>query len=142
MMAVDEGHNSQEQSAKRLKRLLQSYVDADTYSFEGFTQIEVSSVGKELETPLHMIVTRGDADGVELLIEAGADVNARTDIDSTPLHRAVIGGNLAIIKMLLTAGADPNAVDHFGATAASLAEGRPNREEIRTLLRRRHDGGA
>ncbi len=109
---------------------------AGTYSFEGFTRIEVNSVGKELETPLHMFVTQKDVEGVKLLIEAGANINARTDIGSTPLLRAVIEGNLEIIRMLLDAGADPELASNFGGTAASLAEHKPNRDEVLVLLRK------
>lgn len=84
-----------------------------------------------------MIVTQNDVEGVRLLIEAGADVNARTDIGSTPLHRAIGGGNVEIVRMLLDAGALPDLKNNFGETAWTLAEHKPNRDELRALIGKR-----
>ena len=58
---------------------------------------------------------------VELLIELGFDVNARSR--TAPLHEAARHGNVEIIRLLLEHGADPNVRDgEFGATPAGWAE--------------------
>jgi ankyrin repeat protein len=46
-----------------------------------------------------------------LLIDRGADPNARNWDDVTPLHQAVRRRNLAVVEVLLARGADPNARD-------------------------------
>jgi uncharacterized protein len=62
-------------------------------------------------TLLGMVAEAGDLALVETMIERGADVNLKTDVDvSTPLMQAVSGGNLEIVKCLVNAGADVNEV--------------------------------
>ena len=47
---------------------------------------------------------------IEVLLAAGADVEARNDNDSTPLHNAARNNEaLAVIQALLAAGADVEA---------------------------------
>ena len=59
-------------------------------------------------TPLFIAAQAGRADTVQLLLEAGADVN-RTDNYATPLIAAVLSGSEETIKLLLEAGADVDA---------------------------------
>ena len=57
--------------------------------------------------PLHLAAEEGHTGAVELLLNAGADVNARTFLEKrTPLHRAAMFGNPAAVDLLLKAGAD------------------------------------
>jgi ankyrin repeat protein len=61
-------------------------------------------------TALHHAAWRGHADVVKLLLQAGADVNAKTRSNSeTPLHLAAMHGHTDVIQLLLQAGADVNA---------------------------------
>ena len=68
-------------------------------------------------TPLHWAVNedfRGShREMVELLIDRGADVNARDDTLTTPLHMA---SNKETAELLIDAGADVNAKDSEGKT--------------------------
>ena len=60
-------------------------------------------------TALHMAAARSRVDVARLLLEHGADPNARlTDGVTTPLHFAACAGNVEIIKLLLENGADPD----------------------------------
>lgn len=67
----------------------------------------------------------GRADVVELLLAAGAQVNAVNQQGTTPLmyaKTAAMGsGNLAILKLLLANGADINARDRAGRTTLDYA---------------------
>ena len=82
--------------------------------------IHTSWVGR---TPLHEAAARGEAEIGRLLIEHGADVNARGGIrDATPLHAAAVCGHRELVNLLLGANADPKAVDDLGATAEEWAE--------------------
>ncbi len=69
------------------------------------------------DTPLHLAGEAKMPAATQILIEHGADINARAGApDSalpprgwgdTPLHRAIEGGNVFCLMLLLSAGADP-----------------------------------
>ena len=68
-------------------------------------------------SPLHVAAERNRDDVLEVLIEAGFDVNAQLseersklyrDRRSTALYFSVINSNIDAVSMLLAAGADPN----------------------------------
>ena len=74
------------------------------------------------ETALHRIADLRRAPQREaetmaaLLLDRGADPNARNWDEVTPLHQGVRARNLAVVKVLLERGADPNARDKRGST--------------------------
>jgi len=59
-------------------------------------------------TPLYYAVRRGHLEAARLLIERGADVNARTKL-GLPLVAAAVKGKVEFIKLLLDQGANPNS---------------------------------
>jgi len=59
-------------------------------------------------SPLNLAVENGHADVAELLIRAGADVNAHGEWYS-PLYSAVLYGDAAVVELLLENGASVNA---------------------------------
>jgi ankyrin repeat protein len=69
-------------------------------------------------TPLHIIVTSPKGSKaekkrcVEMLINAGADVDAKDENDWTPLHFAAGCGKINSLEVLLANGADVNARDN------------------------------
>lgn len=48
---------------------------------------------------IHLAARRGRGDFVRLMLDAGADVNRRTEVNSTPLHFAVVGGSVDVIHL-------------------------------------------
>lgn len=87
------------------------------------------------ETALHGVVGGTDARSVRLLLEYGANPNARTKPGmrtyalwrdarvrgETPLHRAAAWGSSEVIQLLLDAGADPTIRDANKDTPLSWA---------------------
>ena len=58
---------------------------------------------------------------LQAMIDAGADVNAKTDGGNTPLHSAAVFGKAEMIPILVKAGADVNAKDEYDNTPLHLA---------------------
>jgi len=73
-------------------------------------------------TPLFYAVDEGKTPIVRLLIERGANVNARMEqFQYTPLMVAAQNLKLDIVKALLAAGADHKLADKYGRTALIFA---------------------
>ena len=69
-----------------------------------------------------------------MLLEAGADANARQGGGFTALQAAAQNGDPEMARDLLDHGADPTAATDDGRTALSIAE-EQGHEEVAALLR-------
>ena len=67
-------------------------------------------------TALHKAVDSDDIKACEVLLAAGADVNAADEHGHTPLLKAARKGSEACVSLLLKAGAVVSAVDKYGNT--------------------------
>lgn len=71
--------------------------------------------------PLHAAAAVRDRETLRMLLERGADPNARQQSDYTPLHGAASRGEIEIAKLLLTHGAQRDARATDGMTPADVA---------------------
>ena len=97
---------------------------------------DVSAVSQNTQanTPLHAALAgRGDAAVVDLLLSAGADVNAAAAQGVTPLHVAASRGSRELITRLLARGANPGATMADGTTPAGMAQDRGHPEAAALL---------
>lgn len=85
--------------------------------------------------PLHSAAAGRHHAVCALLLERGADVNARQHGGWTPLHAAAQHGDRALAELLLAAGADLAACNDEGRSAAAIAE-ESGHAELAALLRR------
>jgi uncharacterized protein len=85
-------------------------------------------------TPLHVATQQGNLSIARILIDAGADCNARDSRRSTPLHNAALWGGRELIVLLKEHGADLAATDCNGDTPLHNASSLGNVEAVRTLL--------
>jgi len=88
-------------------------------------------------TPLHSAIAASSQPIAAMLIEAGADPNARQAGGFTPLHGAAFHGLEDTARRLLAGGADPTLLNDDGLDAAALAEKQGHPEFAATLRARR-----
>ena len=70
---------------------------------------------------LHYAAKHGHPETIKLLIDAGADIHAKTIHGSTPLHYAADSHNPGAVKALIMQGADYNATDNKNQTPLHVA---------------------
>ena len=74
-------------------------------------------------TPLHIAVLAGQENAARLLLENGANIDAKADDENggTPLHWAVAFGTKDMVILLVEAEADINALENNGLTPLDAA---------------------
>ena len=82
------------------------------------------SKDRDGRTPLMFAAAGGLSDTVKLLLDNGADVNARTEVGGTALIYAAAMGQLECVKLLIEHGADKTIRNDNGYTANSVARER------------------
>lgn len=89
-------------------------------------------------TPLYLAVRRYSPSTIQLLLDAGAHVDARVLFGETPLHNVARRSDLPftqeIIDLLISSGADVNARDRYGSTPLHVAAGFTALEVVQKLL--------
>lgn len=71
-------------------------------------------------TPLHCASRSGRDEVVNLLIERGATLGAKTRSGLTPLHMSAQGDHVECTRLLLSSGADINDVSTVSVGPSSL----------------------
>ena len=95
----------------------------------------VNAQDHDLDTGLMRASSIGHIEIINLLINAGADVNAQNEESATALIEAsYIHNNLEVIRLLINAGANVNAQDYDGNTPVIIASQRGNLELLGLLI--------
>ena len=100
----------------------------------GLPEVDMNHLNNRGYTSLHRAVFENHSDVVKVLIDAGADVEAKNDNGRSPLHRACMVGNPEIVQMLVEAGADVCAVDGKSDRCLSVAACHGHTETVRYLV--------
>ena len=118
-------------------------ADVDTVrTLVGDRAVDVNQAEPDGATALHWAVHRNEAELVDLLLAAGADVSAANRYGVQPISLAAENGNAGILAALLDAGADPNATLPEGETVLMTAARTGDAASIRALLVRGADPNA
>lgn len=95
--------------------------------------VRLSARNTQKVTALHGAVARRDVEIVEMLLEAGADPNARQERGFAPLHDAAANGSAALVELLLKYGALADVKADDGKTPADMAAERGHKEVAERL---------
>jgi ankyrin repeat protein len=79
-------------------------------------KVDPNTRGSDGGTALLWAAHWNDVESADLLIRAGADVNAANDLKVTPLSLACLNGSAPLVQSLLKAGADANLAIATGET--------------------------
>jgi uncharacterized protein len=82
---------------------------------------ELSSENPLAFSPLHAAVAGASLESAELLLDAGASINARQGDSLTPLMAAAATGQIELVELMLDHGADTELRSSKGLRAAEIA---------------------
>ena len=106
-----------------VEALLRSHVSVDSAEGDGMTG-------------LHWAAYQNDLPLAELLLNAHANVNAKTRIEAaTPLFMACQNGSAPMIELLLSHGASATEANTLGTTPLMIAAESGNADAVRVLLK-------
>jgi ankyrin repeat protein len=106
-----------------VRQLIKNRVDVNTPDVDG-------------TTALHWALRLNDVRAAELLVRAGAKIDAENRYGVRPLSVACTSGNAALVKLLLEAGADANTALPGGETALMSAARTGSVDAVEALIAR------
>jgi ankyrin repeat protein len=113
-------------SGEVLKALLEAGANPHLTTVDGTTPLMVAAgMGRATFQPGLQRGRRSTTaeEAVNILLDAGADVNAVNEADFAAIHGAAFRGLNEVIEILVKRGADINARDYRGRTPYRIAEG-------------------
>ena len=118
-----------------LVRVLLDY-NVDVYALDprNWTAIHKASHGPFSDFPVTPHYDPRLSDVTRLLLEHGADINARVEDGRTPLHVAAENGRVEVVRVLHEHGANIGAEDDEGRTPLHLAANYGDVETVHVLL--------
>jgi ankyrin repeat protein len=139
---------AEKQDRACVRALLERKADVNQAQPDGMTALHWSAFHDDLVsakanvkaknrygvTPLSLACVNGDAAMVTLLLDQGADANARLPGEETPLMLACRTGKVGPVKALLARGADENARERRSQTALMWAAAEGHEEVVEILL--------
>ncbi len=125
-------HAAQDDDAQGVKTLLANGLNVNARFSVSWGPLHPSPYAAW--TPLHVAAYFNAKDVAALLLERGADVNAKALGGETPLHFAANGQDTSVAALLLEHGANPNAKDDDGNTPLMKAALGSQKEMVQLLV--------
>jgi ankyrin repeat protein len=124
--ASQDANQPDETSSDILRTLIAAGANVHLTTVDGTTPLMVAAgLGRSTFQPGLQRGRRSQMaeEAVEILLKAGAEINAVNEADFTALHGAAFRGLNEVIQILVDRGADINARDFKGRTPYRIAEG-------------------
>jgi ankyrin repeat protein len=83
--------------------------------------VNAAATNAQRVAPLHAAAAARDRETMRMLLERGADPNARQQMDYVPMHGVASRGDIEAAQLLLDHGADRNARGSDGMSIADIA---------------------
>lgn len=130
-------HAAQHGNIETVRLLLArgAYVNTQAAILKGDYYKEAESK----RTPLHWAATGGHLKVAEVLLDAGAQIETKTNNQRTPAQEAAISDHLKTVAFLLERGADVNSRTYFGWTMLHTAASNGKLELANLLLEKGAD---
>lgn len=121
-----------------IKLFVSKGVNVNAKDNEGFSKF-LSCCSQALLTitgALHLAATRGDRNILQILIDAGASIDVKSDSGMTLLHQAAKGGSVEVLQQILEYGVDIEARDNVNMTplATACCDVNGSEDIVRVLL--------
>ena len=101
--------------------------------------IDAGAEGVSSQSCVASAAAAGNSRSIKMLVEAGADIEAKGAWTNSPIIYAVRSGKLEVLKTLLDLGADINATGEYGVTALTSAIDTDKTEMVQHLVSRGAD---
>ena len=117
--------------------LVEAVLNQDINTLQDYLYINPNAIHAQDEDEagiLHLLALRNDEQlsydellaKIQVLVTAGADINAQDFSGDTPLHKAAMNGHHNALQALIVAGANVNIATHSGETPLNTIN--PNTE--------------
>eukprot|EP00435_Cladocopium_sp_Y103_P012114 s88_g3.t1 len=124
--------------AEQERKMISAVVDDDSVALEELLKCprDPNVTDEDRYTPLHRAAMTGHVGATTLLLEAGAEIEARniTMFGMVPLHLAASRGYLDVVRVLLEAGAEKDQLTTNGQTPMLCAAWHGHRDVVKLLL--------
>jgi ankyrin repeat protein len=107
----------------------------NTGSWFGLKVSSVTDKNDFEDTPLHTVCSWGELQSAKVLLDAGADVNAKGDQGATPIFNAIVSGNVELVQLLLKRGASKKHKIFGNTSVQDYAKNLGVGEDILELLK-------
>lgn len=121
--------------------LINAVKSNDLESFSALcNKNDVHQIDEYGKTALAYAAANGNEYMINCILQAGADINARDNLNKTPLMYAVSrAGNLKIVELLLEAGANPSVIDIKNNSVLMYAVLYGDLPIVKMLLKKNHN---
>ena len=95
--------------------------EVDRFLIDAGADVNAQATNRQRVAPVHAAAATRNHSMMKLLLERGANPNAKQELDYTPLHTAAGRGDVEMAKLLLAHGAKRDARGSDGKTPADVA---------------------